>query len=269
MKRLFASIAFALTAIATPSFAAIGGPFSNGFASSQIANNAFYQANFSFSNGSGFCYFSPTANAVSYDQNSIPATDPRGTLQNRMVIYYKGVTYIGSALGTSDENARTVECNLNGNSEASATTSTSTTANSFFGSTSSGSSNVAALTSTILASSRSFTVNGSFNGNIVQTAPQLRFKGTGQLAFLSPSSAGSVAGLAFTGFSGLINAIVTAVGNAQVGQNFDPAVFTDAQLAIQSALTALPPLLTGASIDATYQGADLQTMNVTGFLRYQ
>ena len=248
-------------------FAATGGPFDNGFNSNSLNNNSIYQATLSFSNGSGFCYFSPSSLIVSPDP-TVPTPDARGTIKNRMVIYYKGVTYIGSALGTGDQEARIVQCSLNGGTEASSITSTTSSNSNFFGSSSSGSSNSSALTATVLASSRSFTVNGNFTADVYQTAPTFRFKGTGQLAFLSPSSAGSVAGLAFTGFSGLISAIVTAVGNANVGQNFDANVFTQAQQAIQNALTALPPLLVGASIDATFNGANLEVMTVEGTRRY-
>jgi len=267
MKRLFASFVVALTAFGSPVFAATGGPFDNGFNSNSLNNNSLYQATLSFSNGSGFCYFSPTAAIVSPDP-TVPATNPRGTIMNRMVMYYKGVTYIGSALGTGDQEARIVTCDLNGGTEASSITSTTSNNSNFFGSSSTGSSNSSALTATVLSSSRSFTVNGNFTADVYQTAPTFRFKGTGQLAFLSPSSAGSVAGLAFTGISGLISSIVTAVGNANVGQNFDATVFTQAQAAVISLLNALPPLLVGASIDATFQGADIVTMTVEGTRRY-
>ncbi len=267
MNRFFSVIVASLALSATSAFASVGGPFDDGFNSNQLNSNSLMQATLSFANGSGFCYFSPVALLDSSDI-TVPATDARGTLRNRMVIYYKGVTYIGSALGSGDQETRSVQCSLNGASEASETSITSQASSNAFSSAFNNLGSSTALTSTILASSRSFTVNGNFTAHIYQVAPTLRFRGKGQLAFLSPSSAGSVAGLAFTGFSGLINAIVTAVGNANVGQNFDPNVFTDAQQAIQNALTVLPPLLTGASIDATFNGADLAPMTVEGTRRY-
>ncbi len=262
MKRIFASIAILLTAFNSSAFALAGGPFDNGTQANSLDGGAFYQAILSFGNGSGYCFFSPNANIAGDGIGSFPVAT-RGTQLNRLVMYYKGLTYIGSAFGTVDHETRFVECSFNGNttSNQSATTNTTTT-NGF---QSSSASNPNAISTIILSNTVSFTVNGNFTAKIYQNAPTLRFRGKGELAFIAPSKADAQAGLAYSGFSGLINAIVTAVGNANVGANFNANVFTLAQLAIQNAVAAIPNL---TSIDSNFDSAQTRVLTVYGSRKY-
>ena len=276
MKRIFASAAILLTALNSPVSAMSGGPFDNGLQSASLDRGAIYQAILTFGNGSGFCYFSPTANIAA---NGFTAggstvlggqafTDTRGSITSRVVVYYKGLTYVGGAMGTTDVEARTVQCSMNANTNANQSQSSTGTSQSSTGfSTGSGStaSTAGAISQYILSNPNSFTMNGDFVARIYQTAPTLRFRGTGELSFIAPNQADAKAGLAFSGYSGLINAIVTSVGNANVGANFNANVFTLAELAIQNALAALPPLTT---IQEALQAAEIRHLSVYGTRRY-
>ncbi len=262
MKRIFASIAILLTAFNNQAFALAGGPFDNGLQSASLERGAIYQAILSFGNGSGYVYFTPTADIAGGGGQAALAT--RGSIANRMVLYYKGLTYIGGAFGTSDQEMRTVQCSFNGNtsSNQSATNATATNTTGF---NTAGATNPNAISTIILSNTVSFTVNGNFTAHVYQTAPTFRFRGTGEIAFIAPSKADAQAGLAYSGFSGLINAIVTAVGNANVGSNFNANVFTLAQLAIQNAVAAIPNL---TSIDSNFQSAQIRHISVYGTRRY-
>ncbi len=277
MKRIFASAAILLTALNSPVFAMSGGPFDNGLQSAALDRGAIYQAILTFGNGSGFCYFTPTANIAA---NGFTAgasttlagqafTDTRGSVTSRVVVYYKGLTYVGGAMGTTDVEARTVQCSMNANTNANQSQSSTGTAQSSsgLGTTTGGStaSTAGAISQYILSNPNSFTMNGDFVAHIYQTAPTLRFRGTGELSFIAPNQADAKAGLAFSGYSGLINAIVTSVGNANVGANFNANVFTLAELAIQNALAALPPLTT---IQEALQAAEIRHLSVYGTRRY-
>lgn len=264
MKRFFAPLALLLSAFSTNVMAFSGGPFDNGFQSAALERNSIYQATLNFTNGSGFAYFSPTAQLVSPDPTTVTGLDSRGSIRNRVVLYYKGISYVGSAFGEVDAEARNVQCTFNASSELSyQATQQSQQSNLFtFAQTSS------SVATNIVSSNRSYTVNGNFQAKVTQTAPTFRFKGTGEVAFLSPNGKDSVAGVAFNGYSGLINAIVTAVGNATVGANFSAAVFQQAQAAINSALADLPTQLSGAGIDVTFRNAQVHHLSVVGTRRY-
>ena len=280
MKRIFASIAIVLTAFNSPVYASVGGPFDNGLFSASLDRNSIYQAILTFGDGSGFCYFTPTANLAANGTTTgggtsinggTSAVDTRGSITNRMVVYYKGLTYFGSAFGTADNEARSIVCTMNGSSNSNQTTvnSSSTSVGLLSASTTStgGSSNPNAASTIILSNAASFTVNGDFTAHIDQTAPTMRFSGEGELSFIAPTSKDAVAGLALTGYAGLVNSIVTAVGNANVGANFNAGVFTTAQAAINSALAALAltPLTT---INSNYQTAQVRHLSVYGTRRY-
>ena len=271
MKRIFASIAILLTAFNNQAFALAGGPFDNGLQSASLERNSVYQAILSFGNGSGYAFFTPTANIAGNGSTAGGATTPgglvnidtRGSITNRVVLYYKGLTYLGGAFGVADYETRTVQCSFNGNTSSNQSATNSTTATTGFNTA--GASNPNAISTIILANTVSFTVNGNFTAHIYQNAPTMRFRGRGELSFIAPSKADAQAGLAYSGFSGLINAIVTAVGNANVGANFNANVFTLAQLAIQNAIAAIPNL---TSVDSNLQSAQIRQMSVYGTRRY-
>ena len=271
MKRIIASLAIGITALTGQAHAWVGGPFDNGLHSAQL-ENGLYQATMSFKNGSGYCYF-VSDQWIASDVASVPSNvDQRGSLRNRAVLYYQGVSYLGSAFGTADAESADIQCILNGNSEATfQTAATQQTTNAF--TLSSATTN--ALSTTVVSSSRSFTFNGQWQARITQTAPSLRFSGKGELAFLAPGGTDAIAGLAFSGYAGLVNAVVTAVGNAQPGAFFPATFFSDAQVAMTAILTdmANPATPVGAlirqsGIDPTYENAKVIKMKVQGTRRY-
>lgn len=276
MKRIFATIAILLTGLNTQAFALAGGPFDNGMQSASLDRNAIYQAILTFPNGSGYVYFQPTANIAANGVTAGYATsvgtlnvaDTRGSNTTRSVLYYKGLTYVGGCFGAADYEAKSITATLNASTNAQQsqlTNQTQSNNTSFFGGSTGAAANANAISTTIISNSFSFFCNGEFNAKIYQTAPTMRFSGTGELSFLAPNQNDAKAGLAYTGFSGLVNSIITAVGNANVGAFFDATVFTQAQQAIQSAVNALPPL---TSIDQAFAAGQIVKMTVSGTRRY-
>jgi hypothetical protein len=127
-------------------------------------------------------------------------------------------------------------------------------------------SSAVSVATAILSNNRGFLANGQWEAKMNKMSPTRRFFGRGELVFLSPSGADAVAGLAYTGYSGLIAAIVQAVGG--LGGTFNPAIFTQAQNAIGAALTALPTFLAGAGLDSVQNSGDTVKVGVRGTLRY-
>jgi hypothetical protein len=271
MKRIIASLAIGFSALTGQAHAWVGGPFDNGWHSASFENGV-YQAALTFKNGGGYSYFSPNQSIASDDASNPALIDQRGSRRNRAVLYYKGISYVGSAFGTADGEARDIQCTMNGTSESTYQTAASQQQTSAFTLASTTST---ALATTVVASSRSFTFNGHWEGKIWQTSPSLRFTGKGELSFLSPGGTDAIAGLAFSGFSGLVSAIVTAVGNAQPGVLFPADFFSDAGDAMSDLLTEMadPTTDVGAiirqsGIDATYDNAEVVKMKVTGTRRF-
>lgn len=267
MKRIIVSLVIGLSAMSSSAFALVGGPFDNGFHGGALDSaNAIYQANFSMLNGTGFCYFSPEA-IISNIGSATAATtfDNRGSMKNRSVVYYKGVTYVGSAFGSVDAETRHVEAEMNGTSELTLTVTNTTQQSGFFTSSQSSSS----VQGTVVASNRGFAFNGAFTAQIYRTAPTLRFKGNGELLFLAPTSPDSVAGLAYNAYSGLIDAIITFIAGSRVQPNVTlTGIFTDAQNAINNALGGLTPYLNLGGINSTLQNGKKALIRVTGTRRY-
>ena len=270
MKRIIASLVISVSAFSGQAFALVGGPFDMGSHGANLDRNSVYQAALSFQNGSGFVYFSPIARLVPErvpgGGSAVDDFDSQGSVPNRTVLYYKGVSYVGSCFGTADMEDRFIEGVINGNSDVGFSAS-STTSNG--GGTSTASSTVSA---TVVYSGKGYVVNGNFLAKVSQTAPVLRFKGKGELSFLSPTGASSVNTLAYEAYSGLINAIISFVGNSTVGNgnavNYG-LIFTGAQTAIDSALASLKTnYLSTGGVDETYDEADLVKLRVYGTRRY-
>ncbi len=264
MKKFILPIILAVTALSGQAFGWVGGPFDNGFHSASLERNSIYQAVLSMKNGNGYCYFSPTQQLVPEGASATAIYDFRGNTRNRSVIYYKGITYVGSAMGMVDGEARYLQCDINATSELGFQASTTTTQNNLFNQQQT----VASVQTTIVNSNRSFTLNGSWTAKAYQTAPSFRFRGTGELVFLAPTSVDSVAGLAYTAYQGLINAIITFVASSQVTTGFNPALFTQAQTAINDALAGLTPYLGLGGVDSTYDNAKKVFIRVNGTRRY-
>ena len=269
MKRIIASLIIGVSAFSGQAYALVGGPFDMGSHGANLDRNAVYQGVLSFKNGSGYVYFSPNALIVP-DNSSSTLYALKGSVTNRAVIYYQGVTYLGSCFGTTDHDARFIEGMINSSSEASTggagtnngvqnNTATSTTLN-------------PSIYSNIVASGKSFTANGAFQGRITQTSPVLRFQGKGELAFLSPNGTDSINTLAYQSYSGLIGAIISFVGNSTVtdADAIDYSqVFGGAQTAIEAALNDLKTnFLTSGGVDDTYKEAKTVKLRVYGTRRY-
>ena len=283
MKRFFAPVLIALATLTQNASALVGGPFDNGYNSAQMEAGGVYQAFLTFRNGNGFCYFSPTANfATDFGTQAAPVAN-RGKINNRAVLYYKGITYIGSAIGTADREVGYIQCSINASSEL-----TNANANGSGGNTSASGLGIAlnlagggnfqggsstgsgGNPTTVISSARGFTMNGNWEAKVKRAAPTMRFAGKGELVFLSPAGSDAIAGLALSAYSGLINAIINAVGNAgqTVGADIPPGLFIDAQNSIDSLLDALPGRLVGAGLDATKDNGDIVKVKVRGTFRY-
>ena len=270
MKRIIASLVISVSAFSGQAFALVGGPFDMGSHGANLDRNSVYQAALSFKNGSGFVYFSPTARVVVErvpgGGSAVDDFDTQGSIVNRTVLYYKGVTYVGSCFGTSDMEARFVEGFINANSDVGFSAS-SQTQNANGAATSS-----ASVSATVVYSGKGYIVNGNFLAKVTQTAPVLRFKGKGELSFLSPTGASSVNTLAYEAYSGLVGAIIAFVGNSTVGNGAGVdygLIFTGAQTAIDSALLSLKTnYLSTGGVDETYSEADLVKLRVYGTRRY-
>ncbi len=270
MKRIILSLVLGCAALSTPAFAWVGGPYDNGFHSDALERNSIYQAALSLPNGSGYCYFSPEALTAPEIAVSNTIFDARGSIRNRAVLYYKGVTYVGSAMGMVDGEARSIECEMNGSSELAIQSQAQNNQNNSinFAATNTAASSVLG---NVVASNRSFTFNGSFQAKIYQTAPSLRFRGDGEVVFLSPTSSDSLAGLAFSSYSGLVSAILSFVGGSSVQPNTTGlgSIFTEAQAAIANILVDLKSnWLNQGGVQSTLDNGTRVLLSVKGTRRY-
>lgn len=275
MKRIIASLVIGVSALSGQAFALVGGPFDGNTHGAALDNNSIYQATLSLTNGSGFCYFSPdakiTPDRVPGGGTNATDFDYIGSTPNRSVIYYKGISYVGSCFGTADTDARFIEAVLNATSELgfSATQTNQNNNNNNNNNTGNQQQTTASVANIIVKNNRSFLVNGAFEAKIYQTAPVLRFKGKGELAFLATTSEDSIAGLAYSAYSGLIDAIITFVANSVVVANANiDLLFTQAQNAVTNALAGLTPYLNQGGIDSTYENATKVKIRVSGTRRY-
>jgi hypothetical protein len=265
LSSLFAITGLALMASTTNALAIAGGPFDNGMPSAQLEEGGVYQANMKLKNGNGYCYFHPEQRIVPEDFTNATFYNARGSVQNRAVIYYKGVTYIGSAFGFTDTEANVIQCTINGSSEASYTQTTTQTQANFFNFSQSS----VAVNSQIAASTRNFTVNGNWEGRFNKTAPTRRFTGKGELAFLSPTGSDAIANLALQSYANYINAINNFYSSSVLVGNVNILdFFLGGQQAISNALNAIPPFLAGAGIAAADANSIKERVYVRGVFRY-
>ena len=262
MKRFFALSLIGLTALTQQASAIVGGPFDNGYPSAALENGAVYQAAMTFKNGNGYCYFSPEQEPVPEDGTNILQYDRRTSMRNRAIVYYKGISYVGSAFGMADLEARYVQCVMNGASEFgySSTAGTSTTA---------GTTTTATASTTIVQSQRSFVFNGSWEAKIKQSSPTMRFYGKGEMTFITQLGPDAVSTLRFSAAELLINSIAALVASLAEGNDtVDPAIFSAAQTAIDNVLNNLESNLSVGALDQAQDFGDVVKMKVRGTLRY-
>lgn len=266
MKRILLSLSLGLTFLSTPASAWVGGPFDNGFHSASQEQGAVYHGSISMNNGSGYFYMSPSQELTT--EQCKTAWDFTASLKNRSVVYYKGITYIGSCFGNVDGDAKRVEGFMNGSSESGLTVTTAHQSTGFF----STSTLQTSVSNTIVQSNRNFVFNGNFVANVYQTAPSSRFRGNGEMVFLSQTSRSALANLTFNSYQGLINAIISFVGSVSSVTTGAGGftLFTDAQDAIGNALNTLEasPYLGLSGVDNTYQDSEQRKIRVTGTRRY-
>jgi hypothetical protein len=280
MKKLILYFQFAALSLSSSAFALTGGPFDNGEYGLLSERSSFYQCSFTFPNGNGYALWTAD-NQVGTLNNGGQVTPNFGsgsllTLAsgsaftdhngNRSVFYYKGVTYLGSALGQVDVASREISGVCNASSDVRGTTQTSQTQGVFIGQTS----NTVTDSGAVLSNGRSYVANLSWQAKITRTSPQFRFSGTGELSVIAPNGREAIAGLAYSGYSGLISAInasVSAQGSTAI-LGINPGLYTSAQTAINNALTGLVPFLTGTGPDNSFRESDIAKAKVKGFRRY-
>jgi hypothetical protein len=283
MKKIFSLIQLTVLSAGSSAFALVGGPFDNGDYNVLLERGGYYQSSYSFKNGSGYSLFSPdnTQGALLQGQTLTPnisagaLSTPTGQANNanRTVLYFKGITYFGSAFGEVDIQSRRISGYGNASSDFSVQSTQTQQQAGFFSQ-----SNVTSFSSaTVTASGRSYVANVNWQGKITATHPQLRYSGSGELAIISPTGQAAIAGLAFEGYSGLISAINQAVSqlnstNADVftgfgdGNTYDP--YGSAQTAINNALTNLAPYLNGTGPQSSFEESEVYKIRTTGYRRF-
>ncbi len=281
MKKIFLLIQSAALLAGVQAHALVGGPFDNGEYSILNERSGFYQTNFSFRNGSGYAIWTAdnligvatqgTQTVLNTGTGSLLTPSTGGALSehngNRSILYYKGVTYAGSAYGSADVGGRKIEGYVNASSESdSSATATTQQQSGFFGQTSTSTTS----TSTVVATGRSYVVNLGWFGDITATAPTLRFEGEGELTIIAPNGRETLAGLAFEGYSGLIQAINSSIAGIQnltlIGTT--TGFYQQGSDAIRLALTDLTPYLTGTGPSNSYAESEHVQVKVSGLRRY-
>jgi hypothetical protein len=204
LKKIQLLFAFAL-ALPAASYGIVGGPFDNADYSSTLDDAGIYQASLRFSNGQGMAQFATNADVAPYRlQTGTTTTTPPssyGSYLNRSVIYYKGVTYLGTATGIVDHYyTKTVEGYTNGNSDVNTTVVTNQAATPTA---------VNATASLLDNGGRYFTCNTTWTGKITSRAPILTFKGKGQLTVISPDAGTQTTGIV----TNLVNSLTSLLTN--------------------------------------------------------
>ncbi len=186
-------ILFALVmSFSASAFALVGGPFDNGDYNELLDADGIYQWTAYLSNGLGQGQFAsgvslgPSIANGGGGSNSTQTTNSSvGTVSDRSIYYYKGVTFFGGCFGMVDMSQKTISCVTNGQSEVTLSqqgASTSTGGILLIGTAS----NVNATTNVVNNGSLGFVANSEWNGTIGPVQPTLKFKGEGQLTVLSP-----------------------------------------------------------------------------------
>jgi hypothetical protein len=279
MKKIFLTIASVALMSNSNVWALAGGPFDNGDPGGVLMERGgFYQCQFSFRNGNGYGLFTPdsylggnlpNANNTGassrqqigifnrgslYTQNSGGAA--LGHNANRSVFYFKGVTYVGGCFGFVNTEARDVQgtCNASSNEQITQQTLSQNTGGLI------NASQTATTQQPLVINATGNILNIGWTGKIIDTRPNLRFRGKGEMSVVETGR--DVQQLATTAYSGLLDAIVQSVSNAD---GDSPLVYSEAQVAIEAALTALQTRLdTSSQQDLT----ETHPVRVTGNRRF-
>lgn len=228
-----------MLAMPAASHALSGGPFDNGDASGVFDDQGYYQVAFHFRNGLGFGQFGNNVGMIPTTGANSPTT--KGTVLNRSVLYYKGVTYVGTCFGMVDH-ARGLVTGV-------------TNANSDVGATAVPSGNGTALSTVVVKNGgRNLVANTSWECRITQKQPILKFNGKGELAVLNPDSTAAIADLA--------TAIVNN-SNIQTLNGLATALSTPIPVAGGGTKT-LADILAGTTVDSTFTGAEVLPLTAFG-----
>lgn len=267
MKKISLFIQLAVLTAAMPAFGWVGGPFDNGDYGILMERGGFYQATFTYKNGSGYAIWTPdnlqgavntgtVVDNAGYGSLFTPSTSGNGSHNgNRSVFYYKGITYFGSAMGEITLDERKIQGFCNATSEFGVAVTTAQTNTGLFAQSSA----TAASSTTVVASGRSYIINLNWRGNVTDTSPQMTFEGEGEMAIIAPNGREALATLAYEGYSGLIQAIITSVGRSGAQVDFDPAIYGEAQEAIEDALIGT----TGSAAGTVSNSTTLDNVTVT------
>ena len=229
MKRFSLILASLVLIFGTKASAFTGGPFDNGDFSSLLDENGIYQVSFRFSNGSGFAQFGNNVNQEIFlptgNANTGGAISTTFSVLNRSIIYYKGVTYLGTCQGMVDHERKQVNGVTNGNSDI--TTSQTTPAPG-------GGAAVTASNSLIANGGLGFTANTEFLCKIKKSYPILRFNGKGTLTIVNPTLAQAIS-----------DQIAAVIALQFAAPAVNPPPSTPAQ--VQAFITALQALADGSA----------------------
>ena len=265
MKKIFLTIASVALMSNSNVWALAGGPFDNGDPGGLLMERGgFYQCQFSFRNGNGYGIFTPDSylggNLPNANQTGASSSQQigifnRGSLYtpnsggtslghnaNRSVFYFKGVSYVGGCFGFVDMHARQVQgvCNGSSNEQITQQTLSQNTGGLI------NASQTAQTQQSLVINAQGNILNLGWTGKVIRTRPNLRFRGKGEITV--EQTGRDVKQLATTGYSGLIDAIVTSVGNSG-GALTDPD-YPGAQTAINSALNQLNDILKDPAFDS-------------------
>jgi hypothetical protein len=263
MKKIFSLIQLAVLSAGSSAFAIVGGPFDNGDYSVLMERSGFYQATFTFRNGNGYSIWTSDNQVGSLTQGQTVTpnvgtgsliTPSSGTALgqhngNRSVFYYLGVIYFGGAFGSIDVESRTIQGYSNAQSDVTTQQSQNTQNQGFFGGNT-----TSVVSSSVVASNRSYVLNANWKGKITKTQPQLRFSGKGEMVIIAPNGNETLAGLAYQGYAGLIDAIVQSVSSLTIqpgaSLGLGPA-YAAAQQTIAAALTGTGGTPASSTTDIT------------------
>lgn len=263
MKKIFSLIPLALLSSSMSAHALIGGPFDNGDYGILMERASFYQTSFTFKNGNGYAIWTADnqIGALTQGQNITPnigsgslITPTSGAAfgghnANRSVFYYLGVVYFGGAFGSVDLQSRIIDGTCNAQSDVTNSQAQNTQNQGFFGGNT-----TSLISSAVVTSNRSYVLNANWRGKITKTVPQFRFAGKGELVIIAPNGNETLAGLAYQGYSGLIDAIVQSVSSLTIqpgaSLGLGPA-YIAAQQTIAAALTGSGGTAATSTTDTT------------------
>jgi hypothetical protein len=243
MKKAFLSLsAFMFALVAAPQAQAwVGGPFDSGDYNILHEREGVYQATMTYKNGSGFCQFAQDNQLV--NQGGTAGNLTVFSLENRSLLYYKGITFAGTCTGVVDMEARRVFATTNGTTNLN--TSTGGTAND----------------PVVINGSTGYPgygyANSTFTAKITKTAPLLRFSGKGEAAFVMDQDLDTVAGE-------VVNTIWPTYFADFLASN--PVLTAD--LAAEATATLLNLLAQVRSIESIENGMDRVKTKVFGSRRY-